>query len=542
MKRYSEKTSELVRRREFDRAWQRHCSYLDLNIDEFMHIQKRLLLEQLELGRRSPLWRNVFGDVIDELTVENMRELIPLTEYEDYEPYLRDRPSDILALPIKEWARTSGLSGKPKWVPYTEDMYEHLGLCTITTGILSSARYRGDVRLRPGDVVASNLPPRPFMSGLALVASSEFFDYHYIPPLDMTEEMSFQERTEWVFRQAMIEGMQLLGAMTIVLVRMGEMFEQGARHRRFSWHMLHPKAIWRIIRAVRKARKENRSYILPRDLWTLKGLQGGGTDTFLYRERIKEYWGLYPYEIYACTEGGIMAAQAWGDHQHLIFLPDSAFYEFISEEDWVKERLDGVPPTRTLLMDELEVGKRYDVVITNFYGGAFLRYRLHDLVEVVALEDKEYGIRLPQFQFVGRSGAFIDLSGFAGLIDEKLLLRALARVGVPYVDWTIRKEFPGKQPIVHLYIELKPEANLSADALREKLHAVLKEMNSDYGDVERMLGYVPLRVTTLAPGSFDRFIQHRLAQGADLAHLKPLRIQPSAEDIALLTGKEHNGS
>ena len=537
MKRFSEKTSELIRRREFARAWQRHCSYLDFSIQEFMHIQQRLLEEQLELGRRSPLWRRVFGDVVDKLTVDNMRELIPLTEYEDYEPYLKDLPSDILALPVKEWARTSGLSGKPKWVPYTEDAYEHLGLCTITTGILSSARHRGDVRLRPGDVVASNLPPRPFMSGLALVASSEFFDYHYLPPLDMTEEMSFQERTEWVFRQAMIDGMQLLGAMTIVLVRMGEMLEQGMRDRSFSWKLLHPKAIWRVIRAIRRARRENRQYILPRDLWDLKGLQGGGTDTFLYRDRIKEYWGLYPYEIYACTEGGIMAAQAWGEHQNLIFLPDSAFYEFISEEDWVRERLEGVRPTRTLLMDELEVGKRYDVVITNFYGGAFLRYRLHDLVEVVALEDREYGIQLPQFQFVGRSGAFIDLSGFAGLIDEKLLLQALDRVGIPYVDWTMRKEFRDSQPILHLYLEPKEEANLQQDQVREALHQVLKELNSDYGDVERMLGYVPLEVTLLPRGSFDRFIQHRLAQGADLAHLKPLRIQPSAEDIALLMGE-----
>ncbi len=534
MKRYREKTSDLIRRREFDRAWQRHCGHLDLNVEEFMRIQRRLLQEQLALGKQHRLWQALFGPKLDGITVDNVRERIPLTEYEQYEPYLHDRPENILSRPIKAWARTSGLGGKPKWIPYTEEAYEQLGVCSITTGILSAARFRGDVRIRPGDVVASNLPPRPYISGLALVASSEFFDYHFIPPLDVTEELSFHARTEWVFRQAMIEGLDILGAMTIVLVRMGEMFEQGSQGRRFSWRMLHPAALWRMTKALWRAHQEDRTYILPRDLWPLKALQCGGTDTFLYREKIHEYWGVYPYEIYACTEAGIMAAQAWGEHENLVFLPDTVFYEFIPEEAWRRERLEGIAPTETLLINELEAGKRYEVVISSFYGGALLRYRMHDLVQVVALRDERYGIELPQFQFVGRSGSFIDLSGFAGLIDEKLVLKALDRIGISYVDWSMRKEFRETQPYLHLYIELKGSSSTNQKALQTRLHHTLKDLNEEYGHVESMLGYVPLEVTLLPPGTFDRFLQYRLQQGADLAHLKPLRIQPSEETIALL--------
>ncbi len=538
MKRYREKTSDLVRRREFDRAWQRHCGFLDLSLDQFMEIQWRLLEEQMELGRQSPLWQRVFGDVVQELTVENFRDCVPLTSYPDYEPHLQGRPNDILSRPIKDWARTSGLGGSPKWVPYTEEMYEHLGVCSITTGILCAARGRGDVRIRPGDVVASNLPPRPFISGLALMASSEFFDYHFIPPLDETEHLSFHDRTRRVFELAMRDGMALLGAMTIVLVRMGEMFESGHQERRFSLSMLHPKIIWRIIRAIIRARREGRDHILPRDLWQLKGLQCGGTDTFLFRDKIKYYWGVEPYEIYAATEAGIMAVQAW-DRQDLYFLPDTAFYEFIPHEAWVRERLEGIPPQETVLMHEVEVGKRYEVVITNFYGGPFLRYRMHDLVEVVGMGNDALGIQLPRFQFVGRSGSFIDLSGFAGLIDEKTLLRALDRLGVPYVDWVVAKEFEGDQPYLHLYIEPREGVTLDATTLRDGLHDLLKEMVVDYKDVEGMLGYRPLKVTLLSPGTFDRYIQHRLRQGADLAHLKPARIQPPAEAIALLVTQSH---
>lgn len=536
MRRYPEKTSELVKRREFGRVWQRHCGYLDLDLDGFMAIQWRLLQEQMELGRESRLWRAVFGDVVDSLTVENFRDLIPLTEYKDYEPYLKDRPDDILARPIKEWARTSGLGGKPKWIPYTEEMYEHLGLCAVTAGILSSARHKGDVRLRPGDPVGSNLPPRPFLSGISLWASSEFFDYHFIPPLEITEQLDFRERTEYLFRRAMVEGLSFLGAMTIVLVRMGEMFEQGQR-RGLSREMLHPRALWRIARAVIRARRDGRRHLLPKDLWPLKGLQCGGTDTFIYRDQLIHYWGVVPHDVYACTEVGVMAMEAW-DHTALTFLPETAFYEFIPYEDWVAERLDSRKPSRTVLMHEVEEGQRYEVVVTSFYGGALLRYRLHDLVEVVSMENRELGIRLPQFRFVGRSGSFIDLSGFAGLIDEKLLLRALARVGIPYTDWCMRKEFEGQKTWLHLYIEFPAGQTVDVGEFQARLDEALKELNPEYGHVEEMLGYSPLKVTPISSGGFARFTEQRLREGADIAHLKPARIQPSDTAIALLLEKD----
>ncbi len=535
-KRFPEKTSDLVRRGEFEKAWRRHCWYLDLNLDGFMEVQRRLLQEQLDLGKRSRLWRQVFGDVVDRLTVENFRELIPLTEYADYEPYLGGRPEDVLAVPIKTWARTSGLGGKPKWIPYTEAMYEHLGLYAVTAGILSSARRKGEVRIRPGDAVGSNLPPRPFLSGLSLWASSEFFDYHFIPPLDLTEKLDFYERTEYLFRRAMVEGLVFLGAMTVVVVRMGEMFEQGKRVGGFSKDMLHPKALGRILRAIWRARRDGRRHILPKDLWDLKGLQCGGTDTFIYRDRIAHYWGVVPHDVYACTEVGIIAMEDW-DHTALVFLPDTAFYEFIPYEDWAAERLYDRKPTRTYRMDELEVGKKYELVVTSFHGGALLRYRLHDLLEVVAAENAELGIRLPQFRFVGRSGSFLDLSGFAGIIDERMMLRALSMAHAHYMDWCIRKEFHQGKTWLHLYIEFFEGVRVNLEEFRDRLHEILKQLNEDYRHAEEMLGYVPLKITQLRPGSFARFTQQRLREGADIAHLKPARIQPSDEAIALLLEK-----
>ena len=46
MNNYQQKTSDLVRNGDYQRAWDRHCGFLDLSLDEFMQIQWRLLQEQ----------------------------------------------------------------------------------------------------------------------------------------------------------------------------------------------------------------------------------------------------------------------------------------------------------------------------------------------------------------------------------------------------------------------------------------------------------------------------------------------------------------
>ncbi|MCL5274772.1 MAG: GH3 auxin-responsive promoter family protein [Chloroflexi bacterium] len=538
---FEQKTSDLIRNGELERAWQRHCGFLDLTTDEFMQIQWRLLQEQFVIANQGRLWQTLFPGAASIEHITKFRQATPLTTYNIYAELLAGKPEDILGRPIVAWARTSGRGGQPKWAPYTREAYLQLGMSSVASHILSTARSRGDINVRPNDIVALNLPARPFLSGIAIRAVAELFDFRFMPPLEESEKLGFQERITRVFQQAMKDGMDILGSMTIVLVKMGEQFEKGANQKRkFSLSMLDPRVLFRYARAMSKARRDGRAHILPRDLWSPKGLMCGGTDTAQFREQIKTYWGIYPHESYACTETGFVATQAW-DHREMIFIPSSAFYEFIPEEDWAAERLQGTVPSRTLLLNELEVGKRYEVVVTSFYGGPFLRYRLHDLIEISSLTNLSLGINVPQFHFVGRSGDFIDLSGFAGLIDEKQILQSLKAAQVDAVDWVVCKELLRNEPALHLYIE-QAAGDASKPALSEAqiadgVHRHLKQINPDYGNIETMLGFIPLRVTFLPAGSFDRFTKSQVARGADLAHLKPAHIQPSPQALALLLGK-----
>ena len=539
---FQQKTSDLLRNGEYERAWNRHCGFLDLTIGEFMQIQWRLLEEQFHIASKSKLWQKVFPQAAELKNIEDFRKVIPLTTYAEYAPYLADKPDDMLSRPVAYWSRTSGRGGQPKWTPYTQETYRHLGICSLANDFLSTATKRGEIKVRPNDTMVYNTPPPPYMSGLAMQSLSEIFDFRYIPSINETEQMGYQERNARIFQQAMVDGMDLLGSMTIVAVKMGEQFEKGLKSQgKFSIRSLHPRLIWRVIKAKARAKKEGRDHILPRDLWQPRGVMCGGADTTLYRERIKAYWGVYPQEIYGCTEVGLMAIQAW-DHMDMTFIPATAFYEFIPASAWAAERLQGTPPQETLLMNELEVGKRYEVVVSSFYGGAFLRHRMHDLVEVTSLSNEKLGIRLPQFRFYGRSGDFIDLSGFAGLIDERQITSALMASGVHYTDWVVCKEIQKNDPALHMYIEVAKDEHATQDEICGRLHEQLKQLNKDYANIENMLGYTPFSVTLLKAGAFNRYMAYQVQQGADMPHLKPARIQPPANALQMLLVKSAEGS
>lgn len=515
--------AELLRLGRYDEVWCQYCGFLDMTLAEFMKVQERLLLEQLDLVNQSP-WGEIFLKGSKPTTVEEFRRVAPLTRYEDYAPYLSRQREELLPRKPAVWAHTSGRSGSYKWVPFTQEMYIRAGLRIMAGFILAMARKRGEVRLRERDVLVYNLPPRPYASGMGLVSLMEQFPFRFVPPAELTETLTFQERLELGFQMAMVTGIDIVGSMPSVVVKLGERFASGASGDQPSRYLLDPRAMWRLARAWLRSRLAGRP-MLPKDLWPVKGVICGGTDAALYKEVIAEYWGVTPYEMYAATEAGITAAvQAW-NKKGLYFFPDVNFLEFIPEEEWARSRDDPTYTPSTVLLDEVQPGQRYEVVLTNFDGGPFLRYRIGDMLRFVAARDDEVGIALPSLVCVGRSDDLIDLAGFTGPIDEPMIGRAIHDSGFPYEDWAARKETGPTSALLHIYLEPKSEAPVAE--VQARIHENLKALNPFYADLETMLEMKPLRVTLLRPGTFRAYNQERQAAGADLAHLKPPRMGAS---------------
>lgn len=508
------------------KVWQKYCGFFDLSLKEFMEIQKYLLLEQIGMVNRSRL-----GEIIMKGakpgTVEEFRRLVPLTTFDNYAPYLNEKNESVLAEKPYLWGHTSGRGGIFKWVPYTERFVESFCINTTAAIIMACADRKGEVNVGTGNRLLQNLPPPPYSAGVLAPIMTERLGTRAIPPFEKYSNADFQTRIEAGFQIALRTGVDVLSSMTTVLVKMGEHFTESSGQMKFNRYMLHPQIMYRLITAVMRCKKEGRT-LLPKDLWPLKGLICYGTDTAIYREQITHYWGKEPMELYAATETGVIAILAW-NKKYMTFVPSSCFFEFIPEEEWLKSRENVDYQPRTVLLDEVEPGQRYEIITTGFYGMPFLRYRLGDLVRIVALEDEEAGIKLPQMVFESRADGLIDIAGFPRL-DEKTIWKAIFNTGIKYEEWSVRKEYEKDEAVIRLYIELKEKKE--AAELESLIHRELAALNRDYRDLEGMLGIKPLRVKLLPAGSFQRYYQRRKADGADLAHLKPPHM--NASDTVIL--------
>jgi len=510
--------------------WKKYCGFLDLSLAEFMEIQANLLLEEIELMAGSPLGKKLMGDSPPG-SIDEFRASVPMTTYEDYAPFLKHDNGDSLPEKPVCWVHTSGRSGSFKWVPYTSRAYEILGDSEVTALLLAAARRKGEIRARPGDRGVYNTPPRPYFSGVAVHVGAERMGLRLIPPLELSERMDFEERIEEGFRMALTTGVDFLGSMTSVLVKLGEAFAERSGALHFSASMVHPMVVLRFARALLRSRLEKRD-MLPRDLWPVRAILCSGTDTAIYREQVMHYWGQLPYELYAFTEGGLVAFQSW-NKQAMTFVPYAVFLEFIPEEEWQRGRDDPTYQPKTVLLDQVEAGKCYELVFTSFYGMPFMRYRVGDLVRIVSLGDQATGVTMPQMLFESRADDIIDLAGFARL-DEKTVWRAVANSGLPFEDWVMRKEFDGGTPHLHLYLE--PKNGDSPDRVKRLIDGCLSDLDPGYADLAEMLEVDPLRVTLLPRGSFRRYLEEKKRAGFDLAHLKPPHMNASEDAVESLLG------
>ncbi len=502
--------------------WQRYCGFLDLSIQEFMELQRDLLMDQIERVANSTLGNKIMRNGKPK-SVEEFRRTVPVTTYADYEPYLSERRDDALADKPVFWAHSSGVGGQFKWIPYTREGIDASITSFISMLILGSARRKGEVNISLGERMLMLLPPPPYVSGSAVQYMDKYgFTSRIIPPLEEAGKMEFPDRIAMGFRIAMGTGIDAIFSIASVLVKVGEGMASHARRTKFSLSLLQPSVLSRLSRAWLRSRIGNRA-MLPRDLWQPKAILTLGVDTEIYRGDIVHYWGQTPYEIYGGTEVFPIAANAW-NKKWLTFEPKGAFYEFISEEEQQKAKDDPGYQPKTVLLDEVEAGKSYEMVVTQFRGMPLLRYKLGDIVTITALADKESGINLPQMKFKCRTDEMIHLAGLAKL-DERTLWQALVNTGLKYQEWTVQKEFHLGQAYLHFYVE--PKENCDAQKLENLIDAQLKSIDPDYRDIGFQLGLQPVKVTFLSEGTFNRYFAERQREGADPAHLKPRHVNMS---------------
>jgi hypothetical protein len=533
---------ELFHMGRLDEIWKMCCGFISLDLDQFMNIQKRLLLEQLGLLNNCDLGKKIMLDNRP-ATVEEFRQQVPLTTYSDYCPELLEKQEDVLPALPAHWIRTSGKSGEYpcKWVPLTREYSRIMSEIMYGIGVFSACNGWGDTSHIDGHPkIVYTVAPRPYTSGIMVSLMEQQTRLQYLPPLEEVEKMSFEERIKIGFQQALSEGLDYFFGLSMVLVTVGEKFSRSSDSSAITSLLSRPKALFRLTRGKIKSRLAGRA-MLPRDLWKIKGIMTGGLDSGVYREKIKEFWGRYPLDVYTGTEIGIVATQTW-DYQGMTFVPNLNFLEFIPETEHIKWQLDRSYRPETVLLDEVKPGERYEIVVTSFHGGAMIRYRPGDMIEITSLRNENLGIEIPQMLFVGRADHIVDFG--VTRLTEKVIWQAVENTGIPYEDWVAQKEV-GEGMTLRLYIEPKEGASLNESEVEMAISEQLKCLDDSFvatsSDVGGYLDF-NLAVTILQNGTFSRYIEHQRTNGAELAHLKPPHMNPSERVMSmLLSGSEHSG-
>lgn len=517
---------------EDDRVWRKYCGFLSLTLPQFMSVQESLLLQQLEKLPGCSLGRKMIGNRTPS-SIEEFRRLVPLTHYEDYLPELDSGDDNSLPTEPYVWTSTSGNGGSCRRIPVTLEAYRRSIDNLMSVLILACSRQRGSSTLMEGDRVLYNVAPSPYLSGILAAGANEVFNLHSVMPPDIHDGIDFREKVTKGFELALRNGVDIMVAMTSVLVKTGNEFNRVSKRNNLSRHLLHPGELWRLSRAFLRSRLEGRS-VLPKDLWPVKALVGWGIDTSIYRDLVHKYWGTYPYEFHACTEAGIIATQSW-TRKDMTFIPHSSFFEFIPEEEWSKSRSDLFYEPRTVLLDDVNPGERYELVISSYYGMPFVRYRLGHLIRITSMEDAEAGISLPQMVFETRADDLIDIAGFTRL-SEKTVMKAIANSGIEYEDWIIRKEIINGKPTLHLYIELT--FGIWDIDMAQRIHDELMKTDPGYHDLITLMETQPLEVTAIRRGTFKRYYDSKKANGAELAQRRPPRMNPNDEVLEELLGSK----
>lgn len=265
-------------------------------------------------------------------------------------------------------------------------------------------------------------------------------------------------------------------------------------------------------------------------LWPkLRFLYGVGGDGFsVYTNTIRtKFTGDAVQVIY----GGIVSSEGlWTipvavEQEASALAPGSGFMEFLPIEA-------GDDFSQIVTMDQLEVGKIYELIITNFSG--FYRYRLSDAVQVTG-----FYRNTPLVCFMYRVNKTVNLA--AEKTTETALLQTVERTAeeLNFVlsDYTV---YPDAEAVPARYVFLiQPEYenyDIELDTLAKTLNRHLREANHEYAGYEDAGRLGAAEAYWLQPQTTFLYRDLQVMKGRSAGQLKPLRIITKEQDRKFFFG------
>jgi len=534
---------------EYGRLGREALARLESTAKHASEVQARFLLQWLRENRDTELGKKYNFASMD--SVSQYRETVPLSTYEDYareiERIISGEQNVLTARKAVYFCLSSGTVGDEKHIPLTDSDLE-IHYLYMYGGVFGQIReYYRD--LPEGAVFgkifqigefAKTYMPDGRMNGIRSSCVYQWLDERegfdasgYCVPKEILFPGRLEDMTYVKARFALAER-DLTAIHGVFINRVAGMVEYILRH----WNLLLqdmelgavsvslpeaqrsllrrqlPPDPWRA-RELGRIPRENRSRGIVKKIWNdMKYILAIGGESFsYYTKKMREYAGDVPihFFVYAASEGVFGLAETVDRADRYVLLPESAFFEFIPVDGGGED---------TVLMGELEPGRKYEVVITNRSG--LYRYRLGDVVEMVGRHE-----RAPVVKFCYRRNQVINLAGEKSNQQQfdDAIRRFMRLTRTEVRGYCVQEDRLDIAPRYLFYMECG-QIPSGAD---EMFESCLCAANPEYRSCRNMREIEPLHIEFLREGSFARY-EHKLAQsGKPLAQSKTPHFLDSRE-------------
>ncbi len=396
----------------------RPVDILHLPLDQLAAVSMRRLRDSkvLEKAAKSTLYREKWraADIrAEEIETYEDFARIPFITSRELRRAVNEGPIEkVLCSDVVHWFSTTGTTGKPKWIPYSQRDLE--------------------LYMKIRDRCCSLLPSREGLKGFGVSAPAPF-DENALAAFEKIRVMQTHMQVEGMivcltevenkdaFHFVLEMKPNFIAAFPGFAMRFAEVIEERApeeARQEFSRHKSLRNLAAYLVTRVKKIR--------PRNLSKFRFGLFGGEPLDPYREVLNRAFGLEPYEMYNLTEF-IYPAIECRMHDGMHLWMDICVPEIIPEPELERKSGDDTYTPRAVPLWKAERGLKGEYVLTTF-GEALplIRYRIGDLIEVVSAEPCRCGITHPRIKVPRRSDDTICLGAIrfpAAQLEEKLLAR-----------------------------------------------------------------------------------------------------------------------
>ncbi|WP_087877525.1 GH3 auxin-responsive promoter family protein [Clostridium autoethanogenum] len=253
-----------------------------------------------------------------------------------------------------------------------------------------------------------------------------------------------------------------------------------------------------------------------------------GANFSIYDDKVNYYTNSLPIYSpgYAATEA-MIGINPYANKIRYVIIPDTVFYEFIPIKEENKKSED------TFCLDELRIGEKYEIVVTNYAG--LYRYRIGDVIKVV-----DFYNNCPEIEFVYRKNQVLNMA--AEKTNEEQLTNAIRntmkKLNLNLVDYTTIPDNSITPGSYSFYFEFKNNIpNYKVKLLEETLDCEIRKSNLAYDRARNNKRLGRVKVMLLAPNTFNLVKESLFNKGVSKNQIKIPRVLINNRNILNIVNK-----